>query len=62
MKLEAYTVKDYGLLQPAGLIGRRKIKTPVREINLANVRDVLEAALAVHSVNAGEITYLYNYL
>lgn len=61
MRLEVYAVKEYGLLQPKGLLGRRKIKTPVTEINAGNVRDVLEKALAVHSVNAGEITYLYNY-
>lgn len=61
MKLEAYSVREVALFPADGLAGRRKIKTPVKEITRSNVRDVLEKALAIHCVNAGEITYLYNY-
>ena len=34
---------------------------PIDEINRSNVEDVLSKALAVHSMNSAEITYLYNY-
>lgn len=61
MKLEAYVVREIQLWPTGGLTGRRKIKTPVKEVNAGNVREVLEKALAAHSRNAGEITYLYNY-
>lgn len=44
-----------------GLTGRRKIKTNVNEINASNVAEVLSKALAIHSLNAREITYLYEY-
>lgn len=43
-----------------GLIGRRKIKTAVKEITKENVRDVLSEALAIQKVNASEIQYLYD--
>ena len=61
MRLEAYTVRDIVLLPPGGLMGRRKILAPVESITADNVLDVLSKALAVHALNAGEITYLYNY-
>ena len=61
MRLEAYTVREIITYPSAGLIGRRKIKTAVKEINRGNIREVLEKALPVHAKNASEITYLYNY-
>lgn len=61
MRLEAYTVRDVVTFPKAGLTGRRKIMLPIDEINRGNVEDVLSKALAVHALNAGEITYLYNY-
>lgn len=44
-----------------GLHGRRKIYTDKREITAANVVEVVSKALAVHTVNRGEIQYLYDY-
>lgn len=61
MRLEAYTVRNLEYFPTDGLTGRRKILSPVKEVTAANVLTVLEKALAVHSLNAGEITYLYNY-
>lgn len=61
MRLEAYTVQNIPYLPTDGLTGRRKILSPVKEVTADNVRTVLENALAVHSLNAGEINYLYNY-
>ncbi|MBR0161946.1 MAG: phage portal protein [Oscillospiraceae bacterium] len=61
MTLENYTVKEILRLPAKGLTGRRKIRTAVREITLENVREVLEKALTVHSLNCGEITYLWEY-
>lgn len=61
MRLEAYTVRNLEYFPADGLTGRRKILSPVKEVTTANVLTVLEKALAVHSLNAAEITYLYNY-
>ena len=44
-----------------GLHGRRKIYTDKREITSENVVEVVSKALSVHSVNRGEIQYLYDY-
>lgn len=61
MTLENYIVREIPTLPQDGLTGRRKILTTVKEITAENVREVLNEALAVHSVNAGEITYLWEY-
>ncbi len=61
MRLEAYTVRNLEYFPAGGLAGRRKILSPVKEVTAANVLTVLEKALAVHCLNAAEITYLYNY-
>lgn len=61
MTLENYIVREIPFLPSEGMTGRRKIRTTVKQITVANVREVLEEALAVHSTNAGEITYLYEY-
>ena len=61
MTLENYIVRDVSCYPSDCLTGRRKIKTTAREITSKNVRTILEEALAVHAVNAGEITYLLNY-
>ena len=61
MTLENYIVKEFDMLPSEGLTGRRRILTTVREINIDNVREILEEALSVHSVNACEIAYLWNY-
>lgn len=45
-----------------GMFGRREICTPVDEITKENVVDVLNKALAVHSMNSIEIDYLYRYM
>lgn len=60
LPLENYTVKALEAFPPDGLTGRRKILTPVKEITRDNVIDVLNHALAVHALNAREITYLYD--
>lgn len=61
MLLENYAVRLIDRLPIGGLTGRRKILSPVRAVTAENVVEVLNKALAVHSINAGEITYLYNY-
>lgn len=61
MTLENYVVKAFASLPSEALTGRTKILTPVREITAENVREVLEKALSIHSVNAGQITYLFEY-
>lgn len=61
MNLENYIVRELPSFLEGGLTGRRKIRTTAREIHAGNVRDVLEAALAVHSMNAAEIGYLWDY-
>lgn len=43
------------------LTGRRIIYTDVDEINDSNVVEVLRKAMETHSVNSGEIQYLYDY-
>lgn len=59
MKLEAYKMRTMNKLPKKGLTGRRKIKTTAKRISAVNVVEVLEKALPVHSINAGEIDYLY---
>ena len=61
MTLENYIVRDVLLLPSEGLTGRKKIRTTAKRITVDNVREVLEEALAIHAVNAGEITYLWEY-
>ena len=61
MLLEQYKVTEVLRFPTEGLTGRIKIKTPVREITKDNVREVLEKALTLHAINAGQITYLYEY-
>ena len=61
MRLEAYTVRNLEYYPDCGLTGRRKILSPVKEVTAENVRPVLEKALAVQSINAGEIKYLYDF-
>ena len=58
MTLENYIVRELPYLPKNGLTGRRKILTTVNEITEGNVREVLEEALAVHSANAREITWI----
>lgn len=55
------TIHEISYLPDCGLTGRRKIKTPVREITAENVKDVLSTALTVHYQNAAEISYLWDY-
>lgn len=43
------------------LTGRRIIYTDVDEINDSNVVEVLRKAMETHTVNSGEIQYLYDY-
>lgn len=59
--LEAYTVQNIQYLPTDGLTGRTKILSPVKEVTADNIKTVLEKALAIHSQNAGQINYLYNY-
>ena len=61
MTLERYAVTEILRLPTEGLTGRAKIRTPVKEITRENVREVLEKALAVHAVNAAQISYLFEY-
>lgn len=61
LTLENYTVRALDKWPFECLTGRRKIKTPVREITEGNVRDVLSTALAVHALNVGEINYLWDF-
>lgn len=46
----------------SNLFGRREILTPVDEITKENVVEVLNKAIAVHSMNHAEIDYLYRYM
>lgn len=59
--LEAYTVRNIQYLPTDGLTGRTKILSPAKEVTADNIKTVLEKALAIHSQNAGQISYLYNY-
>ena len=43
------------------LYGRKTIKTDAVEITSANVVDELEKAMRTHTINRGEIEYLWNY-
>ena len=43
------------------LYGRKTIKTDAIEITSANVVDELEKAMRTHTINRGEIEYLWNY-
>ena len=61
MTLEKYIVEEMDRLPSDGLTGRHKIKTTAKEITAANVREILSEALAIHAINVGEITYLWNY-
>ena len=61
MRLEQYKVNEVLRFPTDGMTGRIKIKTSVRAITKENVREVLEKALALHAVNAAQITYLYEY-
>lgn len=45
-----------------GLFGRKEICTPVDEITKTNIVDVLNKALAIHSMNSAQIDYLYRYM
>ena len=45
-----------------GLFGRKEICTPVNEITKTNIVDVLNKALAIHSMNSAQIDYLYRYM
>ena len=59
--LENTIVREINYLPDCGLTGRRKIKTPVKEITADNVKEVISNALALHYQNAAEITYLWDY-
>ena len=59
--LEYQAVQDIKSWPVAGLTGRRKILTPVKEITRSNLLDVLNTALSAHAQNAAEINYLWNY-
>ena len=61
MTLERYAVSEILSLPTEGMTGRRKIKTSVKEITIDNVKEVFQKALAVHAMNAAEITYLWEY-
>lgn len=43
------------------LFGREVIYSPVSEITLENLKEVLDAAMLIHGKNSSEIDYLYNY-
>ena len=60
LTLREYELEEILCLPDDGFTGRRKIKTYVNKITPANVREVLENALAYHRANASEINYLYN--
>lgn len=60
-KLENYMVRALDLFPDNGLTGRRKITTNVATITSENVRDVLDSALSKQLVNAGEISYLWDF-
>lgn len=59
--LENYIVRQIDKLPKECLTGRRKIKTYKSKITDDNVLEILEQSLAVHSVNAAEIDYLWRY-
>ena len=61
MNLENYKVRVLNQYPNDGMLGRRKIRTPVRAITADNVIDVVNAALGQHAANAMEIDYLYRY-
>lgn len=61
MLLEAYRVRKLSYLPVDGLTGRRKILSSIKEVTIENVRNLIEKALSVHSINAKEIDYLYRY-
>ena len=61
MTLERYAVSEILSLPTEGMTGRRKIKTSVKEITIDNVKEVFQKALAIHAMNAAEITYLWEY-
>ena len=43
------------------MFGRRQIFTSAKDVTKANVADVVENAYNTHSINRGEIEYLWNY-
>ena len=45
-----------------GVFGRKVIKSPIKEINAANVVQELGKALILHWQNRREIDYLYHYM
>lgn len=59
--LENYIVRAIDMFPDECLTGRRKIRTCVSQITEENVREVLNAALPKQMVNAGEISYLWDY-
>ena len=59
--LESYAVRSMDLFPEHALTGRKKIRTTVSEITAENVRKVLDDALALQMVNAGEIRYLWDF-
>lgn len=61
MMLEKYMVSKIDICPSEGLMGRRKITTPVKEITRANVVEIVEESLGIHNKNAAEIDYLYRY-
>lgn len=61
MTLERYIVESIGKCPPEGMMGRRKIITPIRTITKENVVDVVNISLGIHALNAAEIDYLYRY-
>lgn len=61
MLLENYAARDVLCWPEEGLHGRRKIRTNAREITAENAVEELEKSLAKHSINAGEIQYLYDF-
>ena len=50
-----------GLYQTREMHGRRMIKTSVTKVDESNVHEVLQKALAIHSINRSEIDYLWRY-
>lgn len=58
MERDVVTAIEY--FPEEGLVGRRKILTPVKRITKENVKSVLEDTLSDHNRNAAEITYLYD--
>lgn len=63
-QLEADVVRSQssGAVQKRrNLFGRRMIKLPYREINSGNVLEAVGKAMSLHSQNASEIRYLWDY-